>query len=322
MPHPEPEPVRDFAVGPDTTLRELGQAFEHAGGFTAARLAEAADVLRRMLGDEGCVRLLAFPAAPVATGLRGVLRDMVERGAFQALVTTCGTLDHDLARVWAPYLRGSFDLDDAELHRRGLHRLGSVLVPVQNYGPLLEERLRPLLDGLAKRKDRWGPRELLHELGLALEGQPRARDSILFQCARLGIPVFVPGITDGAVGAQLWLLRERHRSFTLDVLQDERELSDLVHGAERLGLLSVGGGISKHHAIWWAQFRGGLDYALYVTTAQEHDGSLSGARTREAISWGKLKEQASHVTVDGEATVLLPLLWGMARQPDIGASTR
>ena len=38
------------------------------------------------------------------------------------------------------------------------------------------------------------------------------------------------------------------------------------------------------------------------------DGSLSGARTREAISWGKIRPNAPHVTVEGEASVLLPLL--------------
>jgi deoxyhypusine synthase len=49
---------------------------------------------------------------------------------------------------------------------------------------------------------------------------------------------------------------------------------------------------------------------LNLTTAPEWDGSLSGARTREAVSWGKVKETASHVTVEGDATVLLPLMVG------------
>ncbi|MEM0014388.1 MAG: deoxyhypusine synthase family protein, partial [Zestosphaera sp.] len=48
--------------------------------------------------------------------------------------------------------------------------------------------------------------------------------------------------------------------------------------------------------------------AVYVTTAVEWDGSLSGARSKEAISWGKIKPNARHVTVYGDATVILPLL--------------
>lgn len=307
---PMPPPVRDLRVGPGTTLRDLLAGFREAGGFTAAKLAEAADLTRRMLQDRDCARILSFPAAMISTGTRGVVRDMVERGAVQAIVTTCGTLDHDLARVWRDYHQGSFDMDDAELHHRGVHRLGNVLVPEESYGLILEEKLRPVLERLHQRKARWGPRELVHELGLALEGEPRAEESILYQCAKRGVPVFVPGITDGAVGSQLWLLTQRHRDFTIDVLRDEQELSDFVHRARKLGALMLGGGISKHHTIWWAQFRDGLDYAVYITTAVEHDGSLSGARTREAISWGKLKEQGAHITVEGDATVLLPLLWG------------
>ncbi|MFW6197193.1 MAG: deoxyhypusine synthase family protein, partial [Thermoplasmatota archaeon] len=78
--------------------------------------------------------------------------------------------------------------------------------------------------------------------------------------------------------------------------------------ADETGALMVGGGISKHHTIWWNQFRDGLDHAVYVTTAVEYDGSLSGARVREAVSWGKVREEADYITVEGDATVLLPLI--------------
>lgn len=312
-PEPLPDPVRDLHVRGTTTLRELMDGFGRTGGFTAAKLAEAAGLTRRMLEDRECLRLLSFPAAIISTGTRGVVRDMVQSGAVDAVITTCGTLDHDLARVWKDYYVGSFDLDDTELHHRGVHRLGSVLVPEASYGVVLEEKLRPILEQLHKQKARWGPRELVRELGLALGGEPRREESILWHCAQRNIPVYVPGITDGAVGAQLWLFTQRHRDFSVEVLKDEQELSDLVHRRPRLGALMLGGGISKHHTIWWAQFKDGLDYAVYITTAPEYDGSLSGARTREAISWGKLKEQGRHITVEGDVTLLLPLLWGAVR---------
>jgi deoxyhypusine synthase len=49
-----------------------------------------------------------------------------------------------------------------------------------------------------------------------------------------------------------------------------------------------------------------------LTTAPEWDGSLSGAQVREAISWGKVKENARQITVEGDVTVLLPLLYASA----------
>jgi deoxyhypusine synthase len=46
-----------------------------------------------------------------------------------------------------------------------------------------------------------------------------------------------------------------------------------------------------------------------VSTADEWDGSLSGARPREAVSWGKINEKAKRVMVEGDATVVLPVMF-------------
>ncbi|TLY10984.1 MAG: deoxyhypusine synthase, partial [Thaumarchaeota archaeon] len=80
------------------------------------------------------------------------------------------------------------------------------------------------------------------------------------------------------------------------------------YGSKRTGAVIIGGGISKHHVLWWNLFKGGLDYACYITTAVEYDGSLSGAQVREAISWGKVKESAKTATLYAEATAVLPLI--------------
>ena len=123
------------------------------------------------------------------------------------------------------------------------------------------------------------------------------------------IPVIVPGIMDGAVGSQIWLFTQKHNDFKLNMMQDADILSGLVFKAEKSGALMLGGGISKHHTLWWNQYREGLDYAVYVTTAQEFDGSLSGALVREAISWGKVTQEAKQTTIHAEITTLLPFLY-------------
>jgi deoxyhypusine synthase len=159
------------------------------------------------------------------------------------------------------------------------------------------------LSEITKEKNIWSSRELCAEIGKRL-----GENSILYWAWKNDIPVFVPGITDGAVGSQIWLFSQTH-AFTLDILRDEQELSDLFFDkVGNVGALIIGGGIAKHHLIWWSQFRGGLDGAVYVTSAPEWDGSLSGARIREGISWGKLKENSKHLTIEGDATVLLPLM--------------
>ena len=92
----------------------------------------------------------------------------------------------------------------------------------------------------------------------------------------------------------------------MDLLKDEQHLTDNEYSEKKLGAVILGGGISKHHTLWWNQFRNGLDYAVYYTSATEVDGSLSGAQVREAISWGKVSTKARQVTVFGEVTTLLP----------------
>lgn len=296
--------VRDYEVG-DETASSIATKLGGSGGFTGRHFAEAADILVSMWNDKRCYKVVSFPADIISTGLRGVFRQLVRDGRADMLITTCGMLDHDIARSFAPYMKGDFRLDDEKLLKEGYHRLGNVLVPKSSYGPLLEEKLQPLFEQLYSE----GIRQVgACELSWAIGERLLKEDSILYWAAKRKVPVIVPGLTDGAVGSQVWLFSQKHRDFRIDVLKDEEIMSDAVFEAKEMGALMLGGGISKHHAIWWAQFRGGLDYAVYLTTAMEFDGSLSGALVREAISWGKVKAKAQQVTVHGDVTVLLPFL--------------
>jgi deoxyhypusine synthase len=301
------QPIADIHLSKDTTVKELVEQMYDSGGFSAKKVGIAASVFDNMLNEKDCVKFLSFPACIVSTGTRGVIRDLIKQKMVDVVITTCGTLDHDIARTGKDYYHGEFLADDAELHKEGINRLGNIFIPNESYGIILEEIMHPVLDELWETgKAKWSPKDLVWEFGKRLDND----DSIVYWAYKNEIPVFVPGIMDGAFGSQLWMFYQRHRDFTIDVFSDEQQLSDIVFTAEKTGALMIGGGISKHHTIWWNQFRDGLDYVIYITTAQEYDGSLSGAKINEAISWGKVKEDATHVTVDGDATVILPLIYG------------
>lgn len=297
--------VEDFDVHKDMSIDELVEKFSFMGGFTAKHVAEAVEILDRMFRDNECTVFLAFPASLVATGLRGVLAGLVKRRLIDVIITTGGTFDHDLARAWGGrYLIGSFYVDDLDLSKKGIHRLGSVFIPIEDYGPLLERGVVKVLDELYKNgRSRFSSRELAEEFGKRVEDEV----SILRQAAINKVPVYSPGILDSALGTQL-VIYSQTRKIELDLLRDEKELLDIAFSSKRLGALILGGGISKHHTLWFSQFKGGLDYAIYVTTAVEYDGSLSGARVREAITWSKVKRDARYVTVDGDATLILPII--------------
>jgi hypothetical protein len=73
---------------------------------------------------------------------------------------------------------------------------------------------------------------------------------------------------------------------------------EAIHASPRkTGVIILGGGLPKHHICNANMFRNGADYAVYINTAQEFDGSDSGAQPDEAVSWGKIKGSAKPVKV-------------------------
>ncbi|MCL4314134.1 MAG: deoxyhypusine synthase [Candidatus Thermoplasmatota archaeon] len=295
--------VKDVRVDGETTLSDLMRQLGKSGGFSTGKIYTAHSILKRMFSEENTT-FLSFPADIIATGTRGIITDMIRSGLIDVIITTCGTIDHDIARSLGAYYCGDFSMSDVMLREIGINRLGNVLVPDESYGPLIEHFTQPILENLYAEKKEWAPVDLIDRFGSQINDE----SSILFQAHRMKVPIFIPGITDGSFGSQLWSFYERHKDFSINLLEDEHRLSDIIFDSKKAGALMIGGGISKHHTIWWNQFRGGLDYAIYITTAQEYDGSLSGARLEEAISWGKVKPRAKFVNVYGDATVILPLL--------------
>ena len=300
------EAVEDYRFPDTMSVDELVVQMEKAWGFTAGKLAVGLKILEKMVADKKCVKFISFTGNLVATGTRGALKELVKRKLVDVVVTTCGTIDHDVARCWKDYYRGSFLMSDAKLRDKGINRLGNVLVPNESYGVIIEQKMQGLLQSLWKEGIREvSSSQMCREIGRRICNE----SSILYWAARNSIPVYVPGITDGAVGYQTWLFSQDH-DFKLNLLKDSGELSEIVFNAKRSGALLIGGGISKHHTLWWNQFKDGLDYAVYISTADEWDGSLSGARPREAVSWGKISEKAKRVMIEGDASLILPLMVG------------
>jgi len=298
------EAVKDYSFSDKMTVDELVSQMDKAWGFTAGKLAVGLRILESMVEDRKCVKFISFTGNLVATGTRGALKELVKRKLVDVVVTTCGTVDHDLARSWRDYYKGSFLMSDAKLRGQGINRLGNVLVPNESYGVIIEKKMQSLLQDLWKEGVREvSPSQLCREIGKRLCNET----SILYWAAKNNIPVYVPGMTDGAVGYQTWLFSQDH-DFRLNVLKDSGELSGIVFDAKKTGALVIGGGISKHHTLWWNQFKDGLDYAVYISTADEWDGSLSGARPREAVSWGKISERAKKAMIEGDASIILPIM--------------
>ena len=298
-------PVKDIEINSNTSIEKIFDELSKSGGFESVNLSDGLDILTKMISDEKCLKFVSFVGAVVSTGLRGIIKDMIKNKWFDVAITTCGALDHDIAKHYSHYNEGSFTMDDNELADQNIHRLGNVLVPMENYGPLIEEKMQLFLEEEYKN----GVREMTTAEICKMIGRHLGEDSFLYWANKNNVSVVVPGIMDGAVGSQIWMFIQSHRDFKLNLIGDADLLSEYIFKAEKSGAFMIGGGISKHHTLWWNQYREGLDYAFYITTAQEFDGSLSGALVREAISWGKVTKIARQSTLHAEVTTILPFIY-------------
>ncbi len=292
--------VKDIRIGRKESAKSLVRKLGTAG-FQASNVAEAAEVIKEMRKQEATV-FLTFTANMMASGLRGILTQLVDDGFVEAVITTGGSIDHDIIKSYRTYQLGSFNEDDVRLHKKGVNRIGNILAPNSRY-LFLEKKMKRVFDEVHARSPVFTPSDLNSHLGTILP-----QESFLATCHRKKVPVFSPGLIDSAIGMHLFFYRQDHPEFILNPAEDLKKLADIVFEAEKTGGIILGGGISKHHLIGANLMRGGLDYAVYVTTAQEYDGSLSGAHPREAKSWGKITEGGRTVTAHGDATLILPLI--------------
>ena len=134
--------------------------------------------------------------------------------------------------------------------------------------------------------------------------------SIYYWAAKHRIPVFSPALTDGSLGDMMYFHSFRNPGLVVDIVSDLRRLNTMAVKAVQSGIIIVGGGVIKHHICNANLMRNGADFSVFVNTASEYDGSDSGARPDEAVSWGKIKKDATPVKVYAEASLVFPILVG------------
>jgi len=168
----------------------------------------------------------------------------------------------------------------------------------------MQKFLQKIYDRQKNEGKIFSPKNLIYELGLEINDE----NSIYYWAAKNNIPVFCPGIVDGSLGDMMVFFKQSHPDFILDVSKEVMDICRLALNCEKTGGILLGGGISKHFVLNANIFKEGFDYCVYINTGEEYDGSDSGARIEEAISWGKVKAEAPAVKIHADATIVFPLL--------------
>ncbi|AKB84151.1 deoxyhypusine synthase family protein [Methanococcoides methylutens] len=293
--------VKDLKWKQDMRVSELVDSYEHIG-FQSVELQRASEVIVKMKKDSAKV-FLTFTSNMVTSGLRGFFAQLIELGIADVIVTTVGGLEEDIMKATGENFQiGSFQTDDVELHEKGINRVGNLFINNESYMNF-ESLIERILKQLYEKQKHWAVSEMLREIGLLLDDE----NSILYQAAKNNVPIFCPAITDGAFGFHLYLFQQEHPDFMVDVVKDFGNILFASSFDDRKGVIALGGSISKHHAILSTLLNGGAEYAVYMTTAHRTSGSMSGANTNEAKSWGKVKDESDVATVIGDVSITFPL---------------
>ncbi|RUS29995.1 DHS-like NAD/FAD-binding domain-containing protein [Jimgerdemannia flammicorona] len=320
----------------DLSLHELLSSF-NTMGFQASALGKAIDIVNKMVGSASfdrswrlsdepirsddpehlqvfttrasvkCKIFLGYTSNLVSSGMREVIRFLAEHNMVDVIVTTAGGIEEDFIKCLGPTYLGEFSFKGAELRKKGLNRIGNLLVPNDNYCKF-EDWVVPILDKMLEEQKAkgtiWTPSTMIHRLGLEINDP----SSIYYWCARNDIPVYCPAITDGSLGDMIYFHSYKNPGLVIDIAADIRNINNTAVFARKTGMIIMGGGVVKHHICNANLMRNGADYAVYINTAQEFDGSDAGARPDEAVSWGKIKMDAESVKVYAEATLVFPLI--------------
>jgi deoxyhypusine synthase len=269
-------------------------------GAQATNLAKAIEIIKKMRKEKAFI-YLGYTSNMVTTGIREIIRYLAEHKLVDYFITTAGGIEEDFIKCLGDFKIGSFNEKGSILRDKGINRAGNILIPNSRYCRF-EDFVLPILEKY--KNEIKTSSDLIKILGKEINNDK----SIYYWCYKNNIPVYCPAIMDGSLGDMIYFYKFKNKNFKLDIVEDATEFNNSTIGKEKTGMIILGGGIVKHSICNANMYRNGADYAVYINTANEFDGSDSGARPDEAVSWGKISKSAECVKVFGDATILFPLI--------------
>ena len=302
--------VDQFKITENTDIINLIESLKNTG-FNAKRLALACEIYKEMVEDKECVKFFGLAGALVPAGMQRIIYDFIKEGFIDILVSTGANLTHDLAEALGfHHLQGDINLeniDDADLRNEEMNRIYDVYMPNKVY-----EGIEDFVSKLSIPDYEMTVSSFLEFLGKQI---PETKNSILKICSEKNIPIFCPAFTDSGLALQLGF---HHQKIHLNHFKDMLDMVNLAWDAKKAGVCIVGGGVPKNFIMQSLQFcPNSAAYAIQITMDRPEPGGLSGATLREAISWGKVNENAKYSTVISDATIALPIiLWFLKKSQE------
>lgn len=293
----------DFNEGID--YEKLMDSF-YSTGFQATMLSKAISIVNEMI-DNNAFIYLGYTSNMVSSGVREIIRYLVEHKKVNVCVSSAGGIEEDIIKCLGEFILGDFRASGKELREDGINRIGNIFVPNSRYCDF-EDFFQELLEEIYNEQEETGKIITASELIWRIGEKINDKRSICYWAWKNKVKIYCPAITDGAIGDNIYFFKYKHPDFKIDVSEDIKDMNDSTIGLKKSGVIVLGAGMVKHHILNANMFRNGADYVVYINTAQEYTGSDAGALPEEAVSWGKILPNAQRVKVYGDATILFPLL--------------
>ena len=128
----------------------------------------------RVRADTRCAIFLGYTSNLVSSGLREIILHLVKHKHVACLVTTAGGIEEDFIKCLGPTYLADFHLDGADLRKRGMNRIGNLIVPNDNYCKF-EDWLMPILDAMLAEQTAsgqvWSPSAFIRRLGKEIDDE-------------------------------------------------------------------------------------------------------------------------------------------------------
>ena len=294
------EPIKHLKITKGMEVRDLINSMADCG-FNANKIAKASEILKE-IKKENCKLFFGLAGAMVPGGMKQIVVDMINDGTINILVITGANLTHDLIEALGnKHYKGDANINDAELHKKGIDRIYDVFMKSDVYKDL-EDFFNKNFDLL---KDKTTIKEFLWGIGKLVDKE----DSILTTCYKKKIPVFCPALSDSGIGLMIWNNLVKNKRISFNEFEDLKEILDIAWTEKKKAVFYVGGGVPKNYIQQAMQFSTPALYGIQITTDNASFGGSSGAPLKEGISWGKMSEKGKFVNVNCDATIALPLIY-------------
>ena len=304
------EPVNHIKIDAALTVDQLMQQFRNSGSLGAGRLAAACDIYEKMLKDKECTVFLALSGAVVPAGMRTIVTDLIRRKLVDVIVCTGASMVHDaIEAIGGHHYKGTCAANDSELYKYHLFRIYDIYVPEEDYVKL-DFQLSEMYAEIAKERkgESLSSEEFTWEIGKRLAD----KHSILRAAYEENVPIFIPALRDSEFGFIHWLhssQKNQKNVLQVDAFKDVPTICGICVKSPKNGMIVIGGGVPRNTIQSSAlASKKGLDYAVVITLDRPEAGGLSGSTLEETVSWGKMKGEADHVMVIGDALMIFPFL--------------